>query len=136
MSKENLEILRRGFDGFNRGDREAMVADFAPDFEYVPTGAIPGETGVYRGPEGWIEFVGWMRSEFEGARVEIRELIDAEDQVLAALTLHGRGRQSGVDTSWDIWQLWTVQHGEVVHGQAFVSQAEALEAAGLSSGRA
>jgi ketosteroid isomerase-like protein len=128
MSQENVETARRAYEAFNRGDLEGMVADFA----YVATGAIPGEGGVYRGPDGWTDFVGWLRSEFESPRVQIRELIEAGDQVLAAVTLRGRGKQSGVDASWDVWNLWTMCEGKVVHGHGFTSRADALEAAGLS----
>jgi ketosteroid isomerase-like protein len=131
MSKENVERARRAYEAFNRGDLEGMVADFAPTFEYVATGAIPGAGGVYGGPEGWTEFLGWFRSEFENPRVEIRELIEAGDQVLASVTLRGRGKQSDVEASWDVWNLWTVRDGKVVHGQGFTSRHEALEAAGL-----
>jgi ketosteroid isomerase-like protein len=87
---------------------------------------------VYGGPEGWIEFLEWFRSEFERPRVEIRELIEAGDQVLASVTLRGRGKQSGVEASWDVSHLWTVQDGKVVHGKAFTDRDEALKAAGLS----
>ena len=59
-------------------------------------------------------------------------MIEAGDQVLVSATFQGRGKQSGVETAWDVWQLWTVQHGKVVHGQGFMSRAEALEAVGLS----
>ncbi len=50
MSRENVEMARRAYEAFNRGDREGMVADFAPNFEYVTTGTIPGARGAYRGP--------------------------------------------------------------------------------------
>ncbi len=127
-----MEIVRRGYEAFNRGDLEGMVADFAPNFEYAPTGAIPGfDRDVYRRPEGLMEFVGWMREEFEDPRAEIQELIEAGDQVLVRVTARGRGKQSGVESSWHFWHLWTVQHGKIVHGQGFVSREEALEAAGL-----
>ena len=36
MSQENVEIMRRAYAAFNRGDIDGMVADVAPDFEYVP----------------------------------------------------------------------------------------------------
>jgi ketosteroid isomerase-like protein len=108
-----------------------MVADIAPDFEYVTTGAIPGVGGVYRGPEGLRRFLESFWGEFEEPRVEVRESIEAGDQVVAALTFRGRGKQSGVDTNWDIWQVWTMRDGKSVRGQAFTSRNEALEAAGL-----
>jgi uncharacterized protein len=131
VSQENIELARRAYEAFNRGDLEGMVADFAPNFEFLTTGAIPGTRGVYRGAEGWTELVTWLRNEFESPRIEIRELIEAGDQVLASVTSRGRGKRSGVEVSWDTWHLWTVWNGKVVHGRAFTSRDEALEAAGL-----
>jgi uncharacterized protein len=132
MSEESVAIARRAYEAFNRGDLQAMVADLAPNFEYATTGAIPGMIGVYRGVEGILGFLEWMRSEFERPRIEVHELVDAGDQVVAAVMLRGRGKQSGVEVSWDVWHVWTMEHGKVVHGQAFTSRKEALEAAGLS----
>ena len=131
MSQENVEMVRRGFEAFNRGDLEGVAAEFAPDFEYVASGTIPGVGGVYRGPEGYRRFQEAFWAEFADGRAEINELIEAGDQVLVSATVRGRGKQSGVEASWDFWQLWTVQDGKVVRGQAFISRAEALEAAGL-----
>ena len=131
MSEENVEIARRGYEAFNKGDPDGMVVNFAPNFEYVTTGGIPGVDAVYRGPEGLTEFVGWMWGEFEDPRIEVHELTEAGNQVLAEVTLRGGGKQSGVETSWNIWHLWTAQAGKIVRGQAFTSRQEALEAAGL-----
>ncbi|MGH7588364.1 MAG: nuclear transport factor 2 family protein [Gemmatimonadota bacterium] len=132
MSQENVEVARRAYEAYNRGDLEGMVVDFAPTFAYETTGAVPGTRAVYNGPNGWSEFAGWIREEFYDARIEIHDLIEAGDQVLAEVTLKGRGKQSGVETSWDLWHLWTVQEGKVVHGHGFTRRDEALEAAGLS----
>ncbi len=131
MSQENAEIVRRAYDALNRGDLDGVVADFAPEFEYVPSGAIPGAGGVYQGAEGFRQFLERFWEEFDGPQIEVHEFIKAREQVVASTTLRGVGKQSGVETGWDIWQLWTVEDGEVVHGQAFTSRDEALEAAGL-----
>jgi ketosteroid isomerase-like protein len=132
MSEENLEMVRRGFDAYERGDLDAAVTDFASDCEFVPTGALPGGRGVYQGPEGYKRYIGWITDEFEDAHVDVNDLTDAGDRVLASLTLRGRGRQSGAATTWDLWHVWTVRDGRFVRGQAFTSKTEALEAAGLS----
>ena len=42
MSGENVEIVRRAFEAFNRGDHDAAFKDLTPNFEYVPSGVIPG----------------------------------------------------------------------------------------------
>ena len=131
MSQENVEIVRRAFDAYNRGDIDAAVADIAPDCEFRPTGALPGVRGVYRGPEGYRRFIAWISDEFEDVRVSLDGLADEGDRVLVSLTIRGRGRQSGAPTSWHLWHVWTAQEGRLIRGQAFVDEAEALEAAGL-----
>jgi hypothetical protein len=35
MSQENVEIVRRGYEAFNRGDIDGVVGLLAPAFEYV-----------------------------------------------------------------------------------------------------
>jgi uncharacterized protein len=129
--EENIEIARRNYAAFNRGDIDGVVADFAPDFEYVASGAIPGVGGVYRGPGGYKRSQEVFWDEFDDARLEIHEFIEAGDQVLVSVTVRGRGRQSGTETSWSFFQLWTVRGGKVVRGQGFMSRDAALEAAGL-----
>ena len=56
MSEENVELVRKAYEAFNRGDVEGAVANIAPDFVYVSTGVIPGMEGVKRGPAGLRRF--------------------------------------------------------------------------------
>jgi uncharacterized protein len=132
MSQENVELVRRGYEAFNRGDLEGMAEDFAPDLDYVTTGLVPGSEGAYRGREAWIEYTGWSRGEFENPRAVVHELIDAGDRVVAAVTMRGRGKRSGIQAGWDVWQVWTIRGGKAVSGRGFTSRKGALEAAGLS----
>ena len=97
-----------------------------------PAGVIPGVMGVYRGPEGLKRWMGAFWDEFDDAHIEVHEFVDAGDQVLATETVQGRGKQSGAESSWTLWELWTVRDGKLVHGRGITSRDEALEAAGLS----
>jgi ketosteroid isomerase-like protein len=130
MSQENAEILRRAYEAFNRGDIESAVADIAPDSVYV-SGGMPGFEDTYRGVVGYRRFLETFWREFDDPHVEVDELIDARDQVFASITLRGVGKHSGAETSWNVWQVWTVREGKAVHGQAFARRDAALEAAGL-----
>ena len=132
MSEANVEMIRRGYEAYERGDLDAAVADFGPDCEYIAAGTVPGRTGTYRGPEGYKEFVAWLAEEFSDAHSQIDALIDAGDSVVLGATLRGRGRQSGIPATFTFWQVWRFADGQVVHGQGFAHKAEALEAAGLS----
>jgi ketosteroid isomerase-like protein len=131
MSQENVELVRRAFEAYNRGDVDGAMSYFAPDCQYTAAGTIPDRTGVFYGPEGYREFTDWLRSEFDDARAEIDELVDAGDTVVLGATLRGRGRQSGAETTFRFWQAWAVQNGKFVQGQGFTSREQALEAAGL-----
>jgi ketosteroid isomerase-like protein len=131
VSRETVELVRRAYGAFNRGDLEAMVLVPAPEFEYVATGAIPGAGGVYRGPEEFVQFLDRWWGEFDEPRVEVHELIEARDQVLASVTFRGHGKQSGVEANWNLWQLWTGRDGKFVRGRGFTSRQEALDAAAV-----
>jgi ketosteroid isomerase-like protein len=132
MSEENVEMIRRAYEAYERGDLDAAVADIAPDCEYIAAGTVPGRTGVYRGPEGYREFVAWLAEEFTDSHAKVDTLIDAGDSVVLGATLRGQGRQSGIPVNFTFWQVWRFAAGKVVHGQGFADKAEALEAAGLS----
>jgi ketosteroid isomerase-like protein len=62
MSQENVEVIRRAYEALNRGDLDGAVEDAAQDFEYIPSGTIPGTAAVYRGFRITEEVVSWSRS--------------------------------------------------------------------------
>jgi ketosteroid isomerase-like protein len=102
------------------------------EMEYVTSGAIPDQADAARGVEEYKEFLSWLTDVFESSRLEPIEFLDAGDHVVGGLTVYGRGKQSGVETSWSMWQVWTLRDGKFVYGQGFTSRKAALEAAGLS----
>ena len=131
MSEENVELVRRAFEAFNRGDLDAALADLAPNFEYVPSGAIPGASDIHRGPDGMKRFAGWLLDQFDDVRIEVHEAFAQGDRVFVWATNRGRGRRSGAETSWEVWQVFTMHGGKAVRGEAFRSREQAIEAAGL-----
>ena len=135
MSEENVELVRGMSEALNRGDIEGAVAlaDPPPDFEFVPSGVlIPDLSGVQRGPEGLRRLMEAFFSEFDALHAEVHDLIDAGDQVFSSFTLRGRGKQSGVETTFDGWLVWTVTDGRAARLLGFTDRDPALEAARLS----
>ncbi|MGI9020496.1 MAG: nuclear transport factor 2 family protein [Solirubrobacterales bacterium] len=135
MSEENVEVVRRIFKAFSRGDLEGgiVLADTPPEFEFVPSGAlIPDLASVQRGPEAFRRVVETFFAEFDDPRIELHELIDAGDQIFTSFTLRGRGKHSAVEASWNPLSVWTVRDGRLVRWLGFTDRDEALEAAGLS----
>jgi len=131
MSRRNADVVRAAYEAVNIGDLDGAIVDIAPDCEYVASGAVPGAGGLFLGPEGVKRFVSWLWEEFDRPHAEIQELIEDGDHVVVSAVIRARGKQSGVETRWDTWQLWTLRDGKFVRGQGFTSREGALEAVGL-----
>ena len=52
MSQENVEIVRRGIESFNRRDMAAIRADAHPQIEWVEDPRYPGAQ-TFHGPMVW-----------------------------------------------------------------------------------
>ena len=62
------------------------------------------------------------------------ELIDAGEKVVVAVTFRGTGKESGVDVSMQVLNVWTIRDSKIVRiVGGYRDRAEALDAAGLSA---
>src|SRR4051812_18170715 len=94
MSQENVEIVRRLNEGFNRGDLTAVLELLDPAFEWCDRFDDPGAT-MHRGHDGYSKFIADLDADVVEMQVEIKEFVDVGDYVLADVRVHGRGRASG-----------------------------------------
>jgi len=129
MSQENLEVVRRIYEASNRGV-PALPELTDPDFEWIPDerhtltqGPIRGREDVQRYFEDLIESL--------HPQVELEELFDRGDQVMAFVRIRGRGDASAVELNVQTAHLWTLRHGKAVRGKVYADRDRALEAAGL-----
>lgn len=125
MSEENVEVVRRIYEAWLRGDSARDLID--ADVEYVnPPDAVEG--GTRRGRRA---FAG-IRDAYDDVRVEPERFIDAGPDVVVIARITGKGRGSGVDIDWRQGYVWTVRDGKAVRFRWFTKPEQALEAAGLS----
>jgi ketosteroid isomerase-like protein len=131
MSQENVESMRRGLNAWRGGDTETierLMDEFlAPDFEIEPLYF----DGTYRGREQLWQLWSDLDEFWDEYRLEIEDLVDLGEHVLAVSRVRGRGRGSGVPVNQRMWILWRFSGQRAVHAKSFASKAEALEAAGL-----
>jgi hypothetical protein len=142
MSHEDVEIWRANIEGqlaeLTAGTNpEATISMMAkiwdPEIELDATEAPAVDLNrVHRGADAvrqfWQEwFSAWETFEFD------YELIDAAERVVMLLELHMRGRSTGIETRFGPF-AWvsTFRDGVMVHVKLYMSQSEALRAAGLS----
>ena len=136
MSQENVELIRRGVNAFNRGGFEAVDGVFwSEDIVWDVTPArIPG-LGVYRGREEVRKFFeqDWFGAfPFDEWELSADQLIGAGDQVVGLMRQHGRGGSSDADVEMEFSQVATLRDGKVVQVDVYLDHMKALEAAGLS----
>jgi ketosteroid isomerase-like protein len=139
MSQENVELVRRAFEVFNRTyaagtpDLSELLDFLDPDIEWVPIMAILEGT-TYHGHEGmrqWIEEVKRDWVAFEPRPEEFRDLGDDRILALGAWRAQGRGGDALLDIPQAAW-LIQIRNGKIVRLQTFTERKKALEAAGLS----
>jgi ketosteroid isomerase-like protein len=131
MSEENVELVRRAIDAFNRRDLDALLALADPDIEYFPRILELEGGGPFRGHDGvrsWWE--SWLGT-FPDISTEIEEVQDLGNVTVARTRLRGHGIASGAILEQTAWQVAEWRQRKCVRYRTFASEAEALEAAGL-----
>jgi ketosteroid isomerase-like protein len=131
MSQENVELLNRAYDALNRRDIDAMLALSDPDLEFTPLLLELEGGGPYRGHDGvrrwWEDLLGV----FPDYSIEMDEVRDLGNVTVARVRGRGHGVESDVFTEQTFWQVTEWRHMKAVWWHNFLSEAEALEAAGL-----
>ena len=141
MSQENVEVVRRLFEAYNRwgvnprGPQDPEVqALLHPEIEFHTYARAP-EAGVYRGRDAVFVYHQQVFGEFEYIRVEVDELLPAGDRVVADWRQYTPPRGSDAEVGERVVSVFTIRDGMVVERKPFATRAEALEAAGLAPGR-
>jgi ketosteroid isomerase-like protein len=129
----NVEFARRGYEAFNHGGVEAMLAFLEPGIEWVSLAPAP-LAGTYHGHEGVRSFFDTLFSLFEGVRIDPDEFIPVgEEYVLVFMRIWARGKGTRVEGEAPVAMLWKVGETGAAQVRLFYNRDEALEAAGLGS---
>ena len=129
MSQENVELVRRQHQAFNRRDVAGVLELLDADVEWWDRDDDPG-AGVHRGHDGVAEMLAEL-DDLADLRVEAKEVLDAGDYVVVPVRLTGRGRASGVSFEEDEVHVYKIRDGKITELREYRHRHEALKAAGL-----
>ncbi len=137
MSQENVEIIRRGFEVFNREGPVGVIKGgfWSPEIVYDLSPSGIAGLGVYRGQDDVRSFFedDWFQAfPFEEWEVVVEQLIDNGDQVIVMSRQRGRGATSGAAAELELAQICMLRDGKVVHVVTYLDRKKALAAVGLS----
>jgi ketosteroid isomerase-like protein len=130
MSEEDVELVRRSFDAFSRGDFDGVLEGYAPDAVIDWSNSIGFDAGVFRGHGEMRAFMERFYEGFDEIRLELlygpAEVVDG--LVVLENVSHSRGRDGIVVPARSTF-LITIRDGEQTSLTLYQTRQEALEAA-------
>src|SRR4029453_13179110 len=99
MSQENVELVRKGYEAFNRQDFEAWLDFLDPQVEFREMVLTP-DAATYHGRDAVRTWLTSGQDAFAEVKFRIERTIDGGDAVVAAVRVQGRGgaRGAGFET--------------------------------------
>jgi ketosteroid isomerase-like protein len=133
MSQENVEAFKRGLEAGNRGDVERLLEVLDPEVAWHSAlhALLGGEATVYRGHDGVREMIRDLYEAFDEIHIEISEIRDLGDRLVAICRTRARGEASGADVESPIGFVTEFKNGRAISIRGYLDPKEALEAAGV-----
>jgi ketosteroid isomerase-like protein len=136
MSLENVEIVRRSFEAFARGDFETAFAAHHPDTEWCTADDEPDQQ-TYHGIDGLRRFAATIDEPWQDRfdrTVSADDFIDFGDWVVVPWhgLLHGRG--SGIEIEIKETYAVRLRGGKIVRVEEYRTKEQALEAVERKAG--
>jgi ketosteroid isomerase-like protein len=133
MSLKNVQAVRATLDGWNRGDVDAWLRSAHPEIEWFSEVArlMAGPETVYRGVAGMRRYWEEWRSVWD-ATIELSEIHDLGDTVVAIGRVRARGEASGIDLERPVAFVFGFEGDLARTVRSYVDPQEALDAASQS----
>ena len=131
MAEDNVSLVRRGYEAWNRGDLEGIIARLDPEIQWIGHPALP-ESGPLRGPAEVRRWMEQFREAWDETAVLPEDLIEQGDQVIALVRISGRGRGSGLEISGGLdAHVWTFRAGKAIRVRMYQGTRDAARDTGL-----
>jgi ketosteroid isomerase-like protein len=130
MGNGNVEIVKRGFEAFNRDGVEGLLPFVHPDFEATTPPELASEPDTYRGHEGVRRYFDSFYEVMEGIWWEAHHFHQVGERVVVEFTLHARGKSTGLEFGQEAVQVWELRDGKGIGLELYPTLDEAMAAAG------
>jgi ketosteroid isomerase-like protein len=129
LTPETVEAVKRDDPRVMAELREAFDRIYDPEVLILNARGVPVSQRPYR---GWEGFVAWIRDTFDvldGCGIEVERTERVGDNFVSSVRVTGNLRLTGIrgDFGWTVVAF--MRDGRIVRGQAFLDEADALEAA-------
>ena len=125
--QENLDIVRRGYEAFGRGDLDALLSLFDENIEWTTPGPSSLPTaGTRRGRAQVAAFFQSLNEVFEIERFEPRDFVAQGDRVVVLGTDRSRVRATGTSIDGHWAHTFLLRDGKVVAFHEYTDTAAAV----------
>jgi ketosteroid isomerase-like protein len=130
MSRENVEVVLSAYEAFAQGDLTAVLAQFDPAVVSYTAPPLPDPV-EHQGYGGFLEWVENWTGAFEEFSIDVKDHIDAGEEVVVRVVQRATGVASGVPVEQTFWLVHVLRDGKITRIGIHASEGQALEAAGL-----
>jgi len=134
MSAENVALIKSIYDAFAAGDVPGVLGAMSLDIVWNEAENFPyADNNPYRGPDAVAAGV-FTRcvGEWDGFAVEMNDLIDGGDRVVAVGRYSGTFKDTGGRMNPQAVHIWTLKDGKVVAFQQYIDTLDVARATGVS----
>jgi uncharacterized protein len=122
MSQENVDLVTGGYDDFNAGNIDGVLARFDPEIEWTEPGGGNAPSGTFRGPDSVANDVfGAVQENFDEFTVTVDEARDEGDTVVVRSRFKGKNK-SGAELDVQGEQVWEIRDGKIARMENNVDQ--------------
>jgi ketosteroid isomerase-like protein len=128
IRQRNVDLTRRGFEAYNAGDYEGVVALLHPDVElYADDELLNG--GSYSGHDGFMQWSAEWLEAWDEFRIEPRAIeTTGEHAILVDTHQVARGAGSGIDVEMDVFWAFEARDGTLRRMHLYANRERAVEA--------
>jgi uncharacterized protein len=128
MSSANVAIVQNIFAALSEGDLAKAAAYFDPKIRIYEPANLP-YGGLYIGHEGFYQLFERLSETFDNLTIPPSAIADAGLSVIAMTTLQGITRQSGIQVSMPLNEVFVVRQGKVTEIRPFYWDSAAIVSA-------
>jgi uncharacterized protein len=132
MSQQNVDVVRRAYDAFSRGDLDEIfrIFDDSIAFNLAENSPLYGGKPWVGRQEIMDNVFGRIAQETENFTIVPEAIHDAGDVVVVQGRYKGRNLTTGLDIDVQVCHIWTVSNGRLVRMDQYMDTWKAREVYG------
>ena len=121
---ENTDVINGAYASFAKGDIPGVVATVDGGVNWDSTESLP-QGGSYSGPDGVSRFFEAVGGAWDGLEVEIEDVVESGDRVVAIGTARGELRGSGA-AGYGFVHVFDLDGGKIVRFREYAAPDETV----------